>query len=589
MKTEFKKLLDTMAIGYLLVDGNQDNTILDVNNAFIKMTGMSRKSIVGLTSLEFYGDSEYRKLKEIVSPYKKVRINYQFEFFVPTKDGDKIPVLHNVYLKKDKKGNIKHIYTMITDIRKQKKIQKDLEYAIRTANNALEKLDKEKSKLETILFGIEDCVTIFEPDGHYILSNPRGLEIRGSNRTPFLDLIHGNEKQFQLDVNGEKYQLIGKIQEICDQRSEVYAYVETLKDITPQIKLKRSEYELTRIKRKIGRRNLQKNMVGVSKALQKVFEQIILCADVDSTILILGETGVGKELVAKAIHTQSNRKDGPFVAINCNALSETLLESEIFGHVKGSFTGAISERAGLFQEAHGGTLFLDEIGDIGMALQGKLLRVLQDKEVRPLGSNRSYPIDVRVITATNSDLELLVKEKHFRLDLYYRIAVIPIFIPPLRERKDDIISLAKHFIKKSQKEPAKSPKILDQSVQQILLDWTWPGNIRELENVIEHCVAMSHKPLITPDCLPVQIISNGQRHEDNIPEIKNTSGFDHLRPDSERPHKTLKTLREDLFENEKTAILESLNQTKGHRTLAAKELGISRTTLYMKMRKYNLM
>ncbi len=231
------------------------------------------------------------------------------------------------------------------------------------------------------------------------------------------------------------------------------------------------------------------NVIGVSKAMQAVFGEVHQSAPSRATVLLRGESGVGKEVIARAIHYLSPRKDGPFIRVNCAALSETLLESELFGHEKGAFTGAQSERKGRFELANGGTLFLDEIGDISPAFQAKLLRVLQEREFERVGGNRSIKVDVRIITATNRDLERAVSKNEFRADLYYRINVVSIFIPPLRERRDDIPSLVEHFLAKFNRENQRQLRISAEAMA-IFVNCYWPGNVRELENCVERTATM---------------------------------------------------------------------------------------------------
>jgi two-component system response regulator HydG len=308
-------------------------------------------------------------------------------------------------------------------------------------------------------------------------------------------------------------------------------------------------------------------MVGASAAMQRVCDLVLRCAEVDSTILVLGETGVGKELAAHAIHAQSDRKAKPFVTVNCGALPDTLLESELFGHEKGAFTGAVSARPGLFRVANGGVLFLDEIGDLSMPLQVKLLRALQEKEIRPVGGDRLQTVDVRVVAATNRDLGELVSQGKFRSDLYYRLAVIPLEIPPLRERTDDILPLAEHFLRKHRKRAKSQPAGLDHSAQRFLLEYEWPGNIRELENAMEHALAMARGPLITPQDLPVQVVTPQQTRKSDVRV----------------------NLNQKSIEAERKAIFDALQSNGGNRTRAAGDLGISRSTLWRKITMYNIL
>jgi DNA-binding NtrC family response regulator len=246
-------------------------------------------------------------------------------------------------------------------------------------------------------------------------------------------------------------------------------------------------------------------VVGTSKPIADVFAMVESVAPTDVTVLITGESGTGKELVARAIHTRSERSSRPFIAINCAALAESLLESELFGHVKGSFTGAVASRRGLFEEASGGTLFLDEIGELSPATQVRLLRVLQEGEIRPLGANESRKVDVRIIAATHRDLQAEVQRKTFRQDLFYRLNVVSIHLPALRERVPDLPALAHHFVKKSSARFEKSVNKIDPEALERLCAYAWPGNVRELENAMERAVVLARSDTVTPDLLPSEL------------------------------------------------------------------------------------
>ncbi|MCE5312711.1 MAG: sigma-54 dependent transcriptional regulator [Nitrospiraceae bacterium] len=247
------------------------------------------------------------------------------------------------------------------------------------------------------------------------------------------------------------------------------------------------------------------NIIGTSAAIQKIMNEIKKVANAKSNILLLGETGTGKELIARAIHYNSNRAALPFIPINCTAIPETLMESELFGHVKGAFTGAVSSKKGLFEEAHSGTVFLDEIGDLSLPMQSKLLRVLEDQQVRPVGSTRSIKVDLRFICATNRNLQEFVRESRFREDLFYRINAITINIPPLRERKEDIEELVKHFIEKYSTESSKPVCSIDPQALDCLKHYNWPGNIRELQNIIERAILITDVDTIKIEHLPENI------------------------------------------------------------------------------------
>jgi len=364
---------------------------------------------------------------------------------------------------------------------------------------------------------------------------------------------------------------------------------------TEKMMLEKREQELFQVKREMRRHGITSTMIAGARAMAPVLDTILRCAEVDSSVLILGETGAGKEVAARAIHAQSPRKNKPFVAVNCGALPETLLESELFGHQKGAFTGAVSSRSGLFREAEGGTLFLDEIGDLSQPLQVKLLRALQDHEIRPLGSSRSYQVDVRVITATHSDLAQKVETHQFRQDLYYRIAVITMLVPPLRERKEDILPLVEYFIKKHGKHITKRMKSFNHDAQKLLMAYNWPGNIRELENCVEHALAMSRGASIGPESLPVQI-ANPQKtlrvaaaQSQQIPAVDSPG---HQQPVGVLgPGNGAPMLDESLppwQQEEKQQIIDALIQNKGNRTRAARMLGVCRTTLWRKIGLYRI-
>jgi DNA-binding NtrC family response regulator len=310
---------------------------------------------------------------------------------------------------------------------------------------------------------------------------------------------------------------------------------------------------------------IDKHIIGRSKPMKALFRLIKLVAPSSTTVLIQGESGTGKELIARAIHQLSPRRDRPFVAIDCGALPETLLESELFGYVRGAFTGAVLNKKGLFCEAQGGTLLLDEIGDTTPAFQAKLLRVLQEREIRPLGSNRIIKVDVRVIAATSKDLKKAVAKGTFREDLYYRLAVMPILVPPLRQRREDMPLLIDHFIQKYCAQNRLEPKRISAKALKVLIDYPWPGNVRELENVIERAVLLSPGAEIHPKAL----------------FLDGTGG-------EEFPQSLAQATEAMRATVEQTKIREAIRLAQGNRSQAAKLLCISRATLYNKLKRYGL-
>ncbi len=310
-------------------------------------------------------------------------------------------------------------------------------------------------------------------------------------------------------------------------------------------------------------------IIGSSNSMRKVIDMARIVAPTGATILITGESGTGKELFAKAIHNSSSQKNNRMVSINCAALNETLLESELFGHERGSFTGADKRRDGLFLSADKGTIFLDEIGEIPMSMQVKLLRAIQEREIKRVGSDKTISVDVRIIVATNKNLEEEVKKGRFREDLFYRLNVINIKVPPLRERKDDIPLLAHNFLRLYSKKNGKSFKGFTPMVMDVLTKYQWPGNVRELENAIERAIILSMGQYISEKDLPLNVMK-ARKSDDTLQDSVSGVGG------------------KSLDEIESIALIETLKQTKGNKTAAAKILNITRTTLNNKIKKYKI-
>lgn len=327
------------------------------------------------------------------------------------------------------------------------------------------------------------------------------------------------------------------------------------------------------LKSKIAETYRFENIIGFSGKMQEVFQKIVKVANTDATVLLRGESGTGKELIARAIHYQSSRRDKPLVEINCASIPENLLESELFGHEKGSFTGAYRMKKGKFELAHEGTLFLDEIGELSMALQAKLLRVLQEQRFSRVGGVTSIEVDVRLIAATNADLEALMQEGRFREDLYYRLNVVPIFIPPLRDRLEDIGPLTDHFIQKYAKKNNPRVRGISEAARKVLLAYDWPGNVRELENAIENAIIMCEGEFIEPGDLPAYLQTPRQARTSLMDILHNADALSY---------------REKLEACEREIIRQALIETGGNKTQAAKRLGFTIRTLRNKLRKYNM-
>ena len=323
--------------------------------------------------------------------------------------------------------------------------------------------------------------------------------------------------------------------------------------------------EVRRLRKELDQAQGFGDLTGQSPAMVRLYEMLARVADSDVTVLITGESGTGKELVARALHRQGKRQNGPFVAINCAAMPESLLESELFGHAKGAFTDARTAHAGLFVQASGGTLFLDEIGDMPLGLQGKLLRALQERTVRPVGSTTEVSFDTRIVAATHRDLEAAIEEKTFREDLYYRLNVIPVELPPLRARGGDVLLLAQRFLAQASARAGRTVTGLDPAAAARLQAYPWPGNVRELQNAIERAVALTRYDQLTVDDLPPRVVEHRASH---------------VVVAAADPSELV-----SLEEVERRYIARVLESVGGNKTVAARILGLDRTTLYRKLER----
>ena len=416
--------------------------------------------------------------------------------------------------------------------------------------------------------GIEALNLVRDEDPDMVISDIRMPDMDGmqlleelSKRHPQIPVImvtaHGTiEAAVEAIKMGAKDYILKPL-----RLDEILAKVETISQLRSLEK--ENEYLRSRLQTRFN----VKNIVGKSEKINQLFKLIHDVAPTNTTILIRGENGTGKELIANAIHFNSPNAKRPFIKLNCGVLAENLLESELFGHVKGAFTGAIKDRIGRFELANSGTMFLDEIGDISLNMQVKLLRVLQEGEFERVGGAETIKVDVRIITATNQDLEARISERKFRQDLYYRLNVIPIDVPPLRERKDDIKLLVEYFLEKYQEVHKKKIERIENDAISALDDYDWPGNIRELENYVERAIVLNKTGVITKSDFP-QAIAKSQK---TIVEYDESTGLNGA---------------VDLFERQ--LILSELNRNKGNKARTATNFKINRSTFMSKLKKYEI-
>jgi two-component system response regulator HydG len=368
--------------------------------------------------------------------------------------------------------------------------------------------------------------------------------------------------------HGHEVPVIKNANVVRDENDKVVGVVETVTDLSELNKARQAAEEALLRLRELHRLD---NIIGKSHEMQKVFEAVRFAASSDATVLIQGESGTGKELVAGAIHYRSNRAGCPLITVNCSALPEALLESELFGHVKGAYTGAIRDRVGRFEQANGGTVFLDEIGELSAHIQVKLLRVLQEREIERVGESRKRKVDIRVIAATHQDLYRKVQEGQFRDDLYYRLKVFPVYLPPLRIRKDDIPLLVSHFIQKQNEKTGKKINGISQHAMRILMDYSWPGNVRELENAVEHAFVLCQKGQLDVADLPAEI-----RRVDYPPLHDAMTTMQSGTPAKPRIKITRQT------------ILKLLDECEWNKAEVGRRVGLSRTAIWKYMKKWNI-
>ena len=460
-----------------------------------------------------------------------------------------------------------------------------------------QRLEISHQRLETVLDSAADAIGMFDDEGHLLYANqyyqqlfdsteaqlkqmsPDELTSRIKARFQESELLqaadgtHAENLENMVEDIGEAGQSEPRlfyrlITPVSNSQGDSAGNVVSYRDMSKEIEIQQMKAEVLRLRTELETTYSFGEIVGKSKSMQQTFALMQRAAASDITVLISGESGTGKELVANAIHFNSPRKAAPFVTVNCAAIPETLIESELFGHERGAFTGATTKRIGKFEHANQGTIFLDEIGDMELALQAKLLRVLQERRVQRVGSTDSIPIDIRVLTATNQDLEAAVEAGAFRKDLFYRISTFPIVVPPLKDRREDIPLLASHFLNKYAEKATKSIKAISPDFLRLLMQHNFPGNVRELENIVEHAVLLETTELLQPSSLPSRILSMISSQPVSFP------------PDS--------TEILPLEEVERQTLAHALKIMDNNVTKAAQALNIDRSTLYRKLKLYEL-
>ncbi|OQY53055.1 MAG: sigma-54-dependent Fis family transcriptional regulator [Desulfobacteraceae bacterium 4572_89] len=412
------------------------------------------------------------------------------------------------------------------------------------------------------------------------LLNCTGCKIKGKGKgkdwcSLFSAGLIRDKKCIITDAKNRAVPIVKTATVLFDDNGKIAGAVETLKDITENINYK---HELASIKRIYQIDDGFHGIIGRTPVMQNLYEHIESVASLDTPVMILGQSGTGKEMVAKALHETGNRATKPFIKVNCAALSENILESELFGHVKGAYTGAETDRIGRFEAAHKGTIFLDEIGDIPLSVQIKLLRVLEERMIQRVGSNKSIPIDVRIITATNKNLERLIEQEKFREDLFFRINVFPMICPALDQRKDDITLIIQHFINIHAEKTGKNILGFTPEAMKIMVSYPWPGNVRELKNAVEYAFVLAKGKSIRSEHLPEKLLNNSRSSSPIQGKINNLKSSGALAEGTSVL----------VGQTEKEALIDALEQADGNQTKAAKYLGISRITVWKRMKKHNI-
>jgi PAS domain S-box-containing protein len=560
---EINIILDSTHDGMIAVDARGAVTLF--NKAAERITGLKAAGVLGRPAVEAIPNTRLH----LVLAGGEPELNRQQNI------GNTVIVTNRVPLR-DKSGRIVGAAAVFRDITEMK-----------TLADQVSDLWKVRSLLEAVIEATEDAISVADEEGNTIIVNSAYTRITGLPKDAVIhkpvtvDIAEGESmhmkvlrtekpvRNVRMKVGPARKEVIVNVAPIFIS-GRIRGSVGVIHDISEIMALTEELSRAKRLLRHLKAHYKWEDIIGESPPLHRAKEQARSSAGTPATVLLRGESGTGKELFAHAIHNASGRSKGQFVRVNCAALAENLLESELFGYEEGAFTGAVKGgKKGLFEEADGGTIFLDEIGDISKGLQSRLLRVLQEKEIIRVGGTRPVPVDARVIAATNADLEQKVRSRAFREDLYYRLNVMPIFIPALRERKEDIAPLAEHIIFKLNQEFGRKVQKLSEAALQDLLYYDWPGNIRELENVLGRAMI-------------------SMRPQETVMELEHLPLFPCEKPKDVSFPSGLRTLEEITADAERSAIGRALAETKGNRKEAAALLHISIRSLFYKMGKYRI-
>jgi two-component system, NtrC family, response regulator HydG len=555
-------VLQSIEEGYIEVD--LEGNMLFWNDSFRDMTGYTDEELVGFNYRNYMDEEMASAVYATYNQTFRTGVpNKAFSYEIIRKDGTRRIIENSISLMRDPQGRRVGFRSVVRDITEEKQTE--------------EKLEKHRNLMEAIFRSVKDAIITLDKDGIVMEANDAANTICGVEHKNIIgkafdeSLTYCNRSclellkpPFRKDAGIEGYRIecehknkprqivVATSSPLLDQKGKFNGTVLVLRDIT----------QLSNLERELRERNQFQNIIGKSKKMQNLFELLENLANLETSVLITGESGTGKSLAAKALHYTGNRALKPLVTVNCSALPETLLESELFGHIKGAFTGAIKDSQGRFQSAHMGTIVLDEIGDVSPRIQLKLLRVLEEKEFERIGESIPIKVDVRVIACTNRDLKQKVKLGEFREDLYYRLKVVEVPIPPLRERLGDISLLVSYFCNSFNKKFHKNIEGISESVFKAFMNYPWPGNVRELEHSLESAFVICRGPVITIENIPSEIT------------VYSAGKASILKKEAkERPDHT---------------ILEVLNKTYWNKAKAARLLGMDRSTLYRKIKAYHI-